>query len=420
MLSSHLDAALTPTGSRYVMRVLHPNDDTEGSGVMIPDMVDTERVTIELRNYQVFQKPSTLPDANWDILFYILPFSDVPCAYRVRQSGTTAWSNPVAIATDNALAPGAVRLGDLTSDPAVDWGNLKVPDIRTDNTGYRQVYKGTTIELNRSTLKDQGMVTAGQMIEKPTHSTCLPYIAYDPATMTERQGMNKIPVYQFEGLPTEEEQIVRWCPQATQWEAKKGIYMPSRTRETVNIFDLDTSQVDFVQSTTNVAFTQDVGSIIQINIRDRDNTDDSADRVAPYGSTNPNDCVATGGLGNQAVGVILFRGIDSTSQCVFKQRIGVELIPKQESNLHCKAEKPVTPDELAIKAVTAIAVKLPVAFEHRFNSMGALLPLIQRIASTVLPAIAPWLNKLLGGNFINSNKTRSSANAQTYMEPSLD
>lgn len=399
---------LTPGGRKFATRVLHPNDDTEGSGCLIPDNVDTGRVDMELRDYQVFSRPADLTTGEtWDIMFVSLPFSDVPMCWCYRQSGTDGWSRFQSISPDRALEPGQITLGDRTEGTSVLPVFGRLPAIRRDNAGYRQVYKGVTMELNRSSFYDQGIVTAGMMIEKPPGLTnTIPYTTLRPSD--DEQDTKPIPCYIFENVPKEEGDIIRWCPQATQWEAKKGLYMPMRWRDTVNLFELDNGTYQD-EDQTGSPDTIDVGTAIKITSQATEDEGTSHlddfvfdNYIPPPGVPT---IATTAGLANQALGVILFRGIHSTAQVVMKMRVGVEVIPKYENPLHTKIVKPERPDPVAIQAVSAIAEKMPIAFEHRFNSSGDLLGVIRGIASKVLPTLAPWLNKLLGGNYIGTGQT---------------
>lgn len=387
------DAQLTPAGVAYVKRVCHPNDDTVSGGVMMPDDSGTERVPMELRQYQVLACPYTPTSAggleNWDVMFCVLPHSDASICYRTKKSVDNTWSPWNLIAVDDALYPGKITAGT----PEASWANISVPSVRADYTGFRQICKGVTIEHNRPTLYDQGIVTSGQWASQSGVAVRVPpYFGVSPET--DISTLDQVPCYTHEGIPLDEGDIIRICSNAGQWEAKKGVYMPMRYRDPANQLTMEEDLIE-VKDVNNQIKQQSVGAIIQL--RDiRSGNDTYLDfRAVRYSPTNPTfdtkDLAATGALANQTMGVIHFKGISMLSSLVIKVRTCVEVVPKETNPLRTTVKAPPPADMTACTLVRTMQSKLPVSFEHKYNSMGMLLPLLGKVAGAVLPSVAPWL-----------------------------
>lgn len=389
---------LTKGGKEYLRRVVHPNDDTRAGGVMMPDFTDTARVPKELRQYQILSAPEGVTEGNWDCMFVILPHSDCTIAYRHRKSSGQGWSRWFLCGIDQVLQPGSIRAGNNVDK----WSTTAVPDLRQEYTGYRQIFKGVTIEHNRSTLYDQGMVTAGQMVVQSGRRTdVVPYFTVPDGA--DFGTLDKVPAYVHEGIPVSDGDIIRWCPQATQWEAKKGIYMPMRYRDPTNLFDMDEQLIATANPNQgNVVDEVSTGALIVLkDIGDAKNA--LGDTAVGFDDRDINVLATTGALANQALGVIMFRGIDFRAQLVIKARCGVELVPKLNTKDSRNVLSPEEPDDVACKAVTGLFANMPVAYEHKYNSAGLLLGELAKLLPKVLPAVAPWLRGLLSPSDVSAS-----------------
>jgi hypothetical protein len=399
---------MTPNGKDFFMRALHPNDDTRGGGVMIPDAVTVDRAVSEARLYQTISKPSYITSNNWDIQLVVLSCIDVPIIYRTRPSGTSgpdSWSLWNAIVDNNTLSPGVFRLESGDTPPAV----IKTPQLLLDATQFRQGFRGLTVVLDASAMYNQGFVTAGQWGNKAKEVPIQP--SKEPAT-----EVKEITHLVFDDVPSEVGEIIQLCPESGQWEARKGIYMPMRFEDPVHEFNGGSENEWYTPASgfTPATYAKS-GHIIVLQ---RAGQPDSYVRNILWSDVDNNLAITTAGSVNQAFGSAIFTGIDARANLVLHTRSGLEVEPTANSPAARYTQKNKVEDPCAIKAVTAVSAQLPVVYEHKYNSLGMLLPLIGKVASTVLPTVAPWIASKVGqGAQWVSNRLFGR---RQYQEPSLD
>jgi hypothetical protein len=384
---------LTPHGKDFALRVLHPNDDTTEGGVFVPDSVSVGRAVFENRHSMVLSSPSGLVGDNWDIEILTLPVPDVPLVYRTKASDSPTWSYWKAAGNNSGTIPAGLFQPGNTAHPLA--APVLTPKLISDTDQFRQAFKGLTIVMNSSSLHNEGYVTAGQWGDQGKLTELYPH--YGSGTASQR-----IAHMYFEDIPDSPDEIVIKCGQAGQWEAKKGIYMPSRydksTNEMSSGFENDWEDPDrnITRIGAPILLQGSNATVDTINYRSD---------VVFFNDVN-SQIVCTAGRTNQSLGCAIFTGLNKSAQLICKVRSGVEVCPTSQSSWAAFGESNVPMDENAIKLVSQVQARLPVVFEHKYNSAGLLLPLVARIAATVLPSIMPWIGSKIRNVFGSRAKAR--------------
>lgn len=407
----------TEAGRDFFMRALHPNDDSRGGGVFIPDDVTIDRAISEHRPYGVITKPNGLDTGNWDVQIAILPVADMGPVYRVKASSAdaTKWSCFQPLPDSTSVRFGQVACAYSSSSTGTPAKLVALPSLLLQSTQFRQAFKGLTIVLNASSLNDQGYVTAGQWGNKPKEEEAPLWSGVGTPAPDYAQTVRCLI---FNDVPVDESGIVSACPEAGMWEARRGIYMPMRYEDPTHIFNGgDSSEYQEQDSTVR----QQMGFPICIpNQSDRWALGNDAVRTGfdTGSSTKPGDNLATtAGNINQSFGLIQFTGLADTASLVCKMRVGLEVVPDHESPDAKYAVKGPPKDQMALDAIVAVSNRLPVVYEHKYNSLGMLLPLIGKVASSVLPTVAPWLAQTIGRG---AQWISDRISPRRYQEPPLD
>lgn len=401
-----IDKHFTDEGAAFVHRACHPNDESRGGGVFIPDDTTADRAVLEERPYGVIAKPADLADKNWDCQIAVLPTPDTPYIYRTRETGTRSWSRWQLGGSSSFVNPGKVRVAQTVSDeatvvdPEQQAQAVETPSLLMDTTQFRQAFAGITVVMNCSSLHDEGYVTAGQWGNKAKVVLTVPSVGDFSSTNfptgfdDPRYDPSKLETLVYESVPSEVADIVAACPEFGQWEAKKGIYMPLRFDDPVHLFNggaisellvpgavlLGTRQKSgypiLMQDVTSSAATSNLGEFL----------------VAKMDEKNTQYYTSAGQI-NQTFGFMMFSGINNTSQLICKMRTGLDVVPAPNSKFAAFTQKGPVKDQLAIDMATSIQAKLPIVYEHKYNSLGWLAGLVGSAAKTLLPALAPWIGE---------------------------
>lgn len=400
----------TAQGSYWAMRALHPCDETRGGGAPIPDQSETESANLEYRVDSISAAADSTQ--NWDLQLVFLPFAELPIAQRTRVSGAGEWSDWYGFAPNGSpIQPGYLTLGhgnDIEDPPYVAPFNHKNPVLYSDTTGFRAPYRGITCILNASSLSNQGYITAGQWSNTPE---------LDQATLNISSAANPGgPLYQtyfVKDVPEDPADIITRCPEAGQWEARKGIYMPLRFPNPAH------------QYTTPIAYSQ-VGPAQEpftfgIPIQIQRTNVALNDYVYKLNEGVNQEVWTVSGTVNLNLGTVIFSGLDPRATVVTKCRSGLELIPNKGTMASEFIKTSPIIDDTAIKAVQAISSKLPVVYESKFNSLGAIVPAIFSVAKHILPVVAPWLMGKIRGLFGRGGGTvKTAPPTSRYIEEDLD
>jgi hypothetical protein len=403
----------TYEGSLWAMRALHPCDDTLGGGVPIPDLASAFTCNMETRHYSQISSPNPSDTVNWDCQIVVLPCSDLVAVYRTRPSGRANWNTWAAIdLVANNIMPGTNGIGDAAGGNTNGFAIKSLPTLVKEASSYRQSYKGLTVVPNMNSLSNQGIVTAGQWAD-----ISKPQSMHSYAGTTEPSTAKQLETFVFKNVPTDPSDIVNQVPDAGTWEAKYGIYMPMQfPQDTHTYVSCNGSQFD--QSSPLGIQDGVSGSPILLADADITGPDDTSDyqRALVYNIVSQESLGDTyytvAGVINQTLGCAIFSGLAPSASLMVKVRSGIELTADPTSTMSSFMQQAPMKDGVALDMVHATQAKMPLVFEHKYNTLGAIVPLIAKVAAQVLPTVLPHLI-----NFFSSSSTRASPGrvSRTYV-----
>lgn len=363
----------TAAGRRWALRALHPNDESAGGGAPIPDLSLSQSANLEVRHGTIVTAPNdaVTDKSNWDCQFIVLPFPDVALAYRRRKAGND-WSffyilNPL----QNQVTPGSFIHEDDTH--GFEPGTL--PALSESTTSTRQSFRGLTVELNANSISDQGYMTAGQWGAKPS---MVPLV---PSTKNGSQITAEIDHYVVESIPGEPDQIIRQCPEAGQWTARQGVYIPCYPTDPTHPYE--STGVNVVNNSGDAIVS--MGKPVLLRGNNADAIQYTPELV--YYGTSSTAAATSACFINQNLATVIFSGLDHTANLFLKMRSGVECIPQRESPMAAFTETAPMVDTKALQFVQAMASRIPICYPAKYNSAGLLGALIASKAPAVAGAL---------------------------------
>ena len=389
----------TMDGSEWAIRALHPCDDTRGGGTKIPDLAADMSAAVEDRHTVVVGAPSGTA-GNWDLQVASLGLPDMPLLYRRRKTGED-WPNggswSIAFSLDSlSYKPGKFKFAFKDQGICHPEEMLSQPDLLRDATQYRGTFKGLTMVMNANAIQNQGIVTAGQWGNKPSMGVFK--ASSLPPTEPEYARSQEVETAAYLDFPETSDTIVQKVPNAGQWEARRGVYMPMRFEDTVHLYQSGSDGL-----ITNSDGTRNLsGSIVAIG-RPGGNIVDSNFILVSSGSGGTTYYTTAGAM-NYLVGTVFFEGLDHSASILMKVRQGLEIVPDAQNPLKSAVLNSPEKDEVALDMVKSVNRRLPLAYEHKYNSLGFLLPLLGKVATAVLPTVMPWLAKKANDVFFNGRQ----------------
>lgn len=389
----------TAAGSEFVRRSAHPCDDTLSGGVPIPDASESSSANIEIRHLDFIGAPTGETTARtWDIQILTLALPDVAVVYRKKFSDKTNWnywhSLPVSGQT---IAPGTTKfLGAITTLNG-GWEEITKPSLVATASSFRQSYRGLTIVPNMSSISNQGFVISGQINNLPSvQSLALNY----RTDITDDNDANRLDCVTYVSIPDNNDQLMSVCPDASTWEAKKGVYMPMHFVQPTHLYN-EAVGATYVKATTagreEISHT---GYPIVLGTSENttnDNVNLFSGLIYPDSANLGSPFLTTAGVVNSTLGVVIMSGISNDASLEVKTRSGLEFVPKPGSAAAPFITEAPLKDQMALDMAQALQKKLPGSFPHRYNSLGALLPMIMSVGKQLLPHILPQLMSFVSG-----------------------
>lgn len=370
---------LSSAGHAWALKALHPCDESKTEIVPIPDNATADVACFETRHSRILSVPPGVNE-NWDCQLAVVPTFDVPIVFRTKASSTDVWGKWLPIlSVSPSFAPGLVEI----ATGGTPFSQIQDAALNKNAEEFRQLFRGMTVVHNASSLANQGMVTAGQWGVK------WDTVLEPPAVSGAGTTPDPIQFLVFTDIPSDDDGIIVKCPEASQWEAKQGVYMPMRFNEPTHLFTkTGGSEITPVGSNTAVKIgmpiilsgASDSWSILNDSIQ--------------VGS-EPGTLITptTAGPVNLLFGTCIFSGLDKTAQLVIKLRSGIEFVPISSNESVWATKTRSAEDTVAIKNVQIIGNKIPAQFPHKYNSLGWLLPLIKQAAKGAWAIAAPWLGQ---------------------------
>lgn len=392
-IAGDLRLANTAAGQAWARRALHPCDDTLGGAAPIPDPTVTATASIENRIVRNLKCPIDGFEGNWDVQLVLPSTVDLVACWRYKKSSDVNWTAWKSVDdTTGAFRPGKFQLGyDIEGEGppvVVEPDNVYAPDLIVHSSQFRGTHRGVTVVLESSKLYDQGIVTAGQYGGAPTTDIRTPTaVNY---TGTNIQTASHL---LFNDIVRTSDELIYKVPQSGQWEARRGVYMPIYTQEPVHNYNGGNETT--WRRPGGEPSTVSTGDIIILKPTGSDETFDYEASLV-YANSGQAIVNTSAGATNHNVGVIFFEGIHSTASLRLKTRSGIEMVPTESSQLAAAVSECPMEDDAAMKMVHNVARKLPMAYEHKYNSFNWLLPLLRRAAQSIAPIAGRWFTGATG------------------------
>lgn len=383
---------VTTVGREWAMRALHPCDDATGGGVCIPDLSADMSVAMENRHVTTLSAPAGTTNT-WSAMIFMPPLADIPVVVKIRDDSAQNnefwqlnWQEP-QFGDSDLVTPGTVNIG---GDPTA-FRLWTQPTLSKWSEQFRLTFRGVTTHLISSALTNTGKVTMGQWGDTPV----------SVMDNVDSGGGQSSPtaVTLIESIPVNGDQLVQKVPAAGRWEARKGAYMVMRFNNPTHLYTgLNGNQAVVAGDSGR----RDAGRpvIIRAVRPDGGQVSDRPSiiwRNPPTAPDSEGTAYTTAGVVNQQAGMILYEGLDKGATIDIKVRSGLELVAGSTSPWAPFMSSNIADDPRARIRVHQVQRQIPLAYEAKYNSLGALLGTIWGALQPIVSGILPGLGSSLGG-----------------------
>jgi hypothetical protein len=400
----------------WVVKALDPSctlkspgiPDANACSVMRPDY--TVQVTIPA---------PAVATATWDCIMFVPPGNVSSLMWAAGPAGTD-FSSPSAPAggvygyvplenfTDYAGSTQWAVLDTSAPPPYPPIGEINLSSRGPSSVPltFRHQYKSVTVELIAAAVNNQGDVYAAQY---PTDVRLVkrPYVTSVASTST---GSILVALRNEVALPFNERDLTLSSRNPYVAKAVDGVYMPLRLMGPSQPF----ADVAYAGGTGN---GYAAGVVFPIYDRSVQHTqqfwvvqNDTGGQVGqPWINTMHSAMTMTcdTGYDNTASGVIIWRGLSAGgggsgfgASLMVKVIAGLEVCPRPTTADRIYAQPAAPYEPRALEAYYGIMGQLAPAYPARFNSLGAILPVISTALSQLWPAIraggAAFLKQVTG------------------------
>jgi len=345
----------TPAGRDWCIKALHPSDPAN----QVAGVPDQSAAFSVMANYQQTNNIGSLSgfQGPWSCQIYVFNDPTVhACFYAADSAGAVAagcivnqqWGNTVSAATDAFIA---------------------------QNEAWRGVYYGCTVQLDCTSLTNQGTVAACQSIAKPIDLGHVNYAGSTPTTYPR--------VVRFQDADTPEYVQALQMPDCYIGKAVDGVYLPLRLDE--NHQRWHTISEDYSMDATSTNWTisgrQIVPALATMGVSGLyPNLANAYFTTVWNGDVHLLPC-------SKFVGTIAFENLheDAALRLIF--RSGYELMV-QPGTIQTPFQKPsIEHDPEATDAYFAIRRKMKDAFPASYNDEGKLWSVIKSVAGALSPLV---------------------------------
>jgi len=415
-------AGLSGEARDWVIKALDPASDGPAPGIP-----DTTSVMVLRPEYEVrVNIPGPSVPGPWDCYIYIPP-GDVNTLYwAAAPSPANFAAGPTSLPSNSTtgsvqLQPGSYPAGysavQLVAATPITV-NVSTSGPANLASTFRHQYKSVTIDLIAADISNQGDVFAGQFPTTPRTERFQSWNTTNTGSPGNYQMAGNVT---YVALPYNEADLTLACRNAYVGKAKDGVYMPLRmVGPTQDFADVRCSNFGSYNAAPALG---PVGMFLPENCTNQwpkaffTCQNDVAGEAVPQtlGTTISDSWVnyaSLGGVGwtgpwsgdtgydNVATGVVIFRGLSGSSsgsgpsfsaQLLVKVKAGLEVVSRPTSVDRVYAKPPAKYDSNALKTYYQIANELGVAYPSSYNALGALLPVISSLASSLWPTVKAGL-----------------------------
>jgi len=359
----------TETGSAWTLKALHPADSTVLTAPM-PVNETRQFASVQFNQMEVESIPSTFnPALPWDMDLFVLRDPCLLYAFIKRQAGA-------------ATVYGYKFSTQYQSSGSFDLARVF---LRSYCEKYRITSHSVTAYFDAASTSDQGHIVCGQ-VEYPRMSTG----ATAPGLTLDLQANLPYTFWQ-DPLPTYDN--ILQSTRSYQGPASMGCYAPSKLQNIGKWTSTNKCECLLGHADSSNPF---------YGLGDADDFAESA-ASAFYGTFPYMSLTGADGFKpvfkqtDTSMTAIFVRGCAATSQWRVTMRWTLDCFVRPGSVYAPFVRMPPVEDHLAQKMYAEVSRRMPDGFPGDHNFLGALLPVIGKLAASVLPTIVPAISSWLGG-----------------------
>jgi len=369
----------TETGSAWVLKALHPADKSVLTAPM-PVNETRQFASVQFDQMEVESIPSTFSTSlPWDMDIFVHRDPCLLYSFVKRQAGHA----------DVVGYRFSTQHGVPDYDAAKSW-------VRLYSEKFRLTSHSFTAYFDAASTSDQGHIVCGQ-VEYPRMNSC----AHTTGMTLDLQAHIPYTFYQ-DPLPTYDN--IMQSTRCYQAPASMGVYAPSKLQNIGKWVSTNDTQAMLGLAETGNTF---------INLGDTSIYEELAPAgfygTFPYMSmAGPDGFKPVFQQVDTSMTVVFMRGCSATSQWRTTMRWSLDFFVRPGSPYAPFVRMPPVEDHMALKMYAEVSRRMPDGFDGSHNFLGTLLPLIAKIASSVLPSVVPAISEWIGGRQEQRNQERQA------------
>jgi hypothetical protein len=376
-------------GGHWALRALDPCGEVMAGPTRIPDATIGSTAALEYVFDSVISAPAGVAATDeWDCMILSVPFPEMPFWVFYRKTGDPWATHPNLIISPQGLTASSVHpIGGANPFLMTTDG----PTLGEYGNAYRTTSKGFSVVFDSSDLYNQGRVYAGSIRTDVSHRSMIIEDGATPPVATDYSA----DVLVLDKIPEDVGALQSACSEYVRYRATDGIYVPSRFNQ---------SEHKYVPTQWGkLPLGTDVNRSSVLHPVEFGTVDSDGGIVAgPNFITNSfGDWRAVSGQDNTQLGVAMFLGMSGAANLDIKGTICMEVEPAPGSPWYPVAQPAPLPDKEAIEEFFIVQNQLQVGYPERYNSFGALIPLLAQavagLANWGIGAVTKWVTSKYSG-----------------------
>lgn len=361
----------TEVGKSWCLKALHPADTSVLSAPM-PANETRSFASVAFQQMNTLTKPAAFAAQPWDLEIRVLRDPVLLYAWRATQSGA-------------ADAVGFVFSSQYYNVGAPSY-NANYNALRGAAEKFRVTSHSVTAYFDASSQTDQGHVVAGQ--------TDLPLMKLAATTIPPPVAdiAGQVPwVYYQDAVPTYD--TILQTTRCYQGPATEGVYAPSKLQN-LGAW-VRTNQSNMMLGTPS--------SLTPFGFLGAAGVPAAETTIADFQNTFPYTTVPAGGLysvfdqTDSTITSVFFKNIAPASAVRTTMRWSLDLIVRPGTSYAPFVRMPPVEDRLALKMYSEVSRRMADAYPGSYNNLGALLGIVGKIATAVLPSLVPTVTDWVTG-----------------------